>query len=402
MRPDVLVSPEPRRASLLGVAAGCAAGFSTGWNISNIGAVAPSLAREYGISVAAIGLFTGGFYLAHSTLQLPAGKASDRFGPRIVSLVGLALVVLFNALAMVVLDPAAAVGARIVVGVGTALGFVGALEYVRAVGGSVAVGLFGGVGVGAGAVALAVVPQVEPAAGWRAPFLTASLVGLLGLVFLGAAPDARRHPTERERTPTVGIVSLLAGRRLRQIGIVYAGSLGLSIVVGNWIVTLLVREGGVSHAAAGPIASLSLFAGILTRPLGGWALRWGTRGIRIAVGVSIAGGIVGTLALTAARPLPLTIAGSLLVGLSSGFPFAPALAAAARARPDAPGAAVGFVNMCGGLTILLGVPLLGLTFSLPGGGRTGFVAVALLWSACVLAVPGAFAEEAKPRRREPL
>jgi hypothetical protein len=49
--------------------------------------------------------------------------------------------------------------------------------------------------------------------------------------------------------------------------------------------------------------------------------------------------------------------------------------------------------MCGALTILVGVPLLGLAFSLPGGGRTGFVAVALLWGACALAVPGALTEE---------
>jgi len=44
---------------------------------------------------------------------------------------------------------------------------------------------------------------------------------------------------------------------------------------------------------------------------------------------------------------------------------------------------------------------LGLAFSLPGGGRTGFVAVALLWTACVLAVPGALIEERAKTRRFP-
>jgi len=83
-----------------------------------------------------------------------------------------------------------------------------------------------------------------------------------------------------------------------------------------------------------------------------------------------------------------------LIGLAAGFPFAPALSAAVRARPDAPATAIGFVNMCGALTILLGVPLLGLTFSIPGGGRTGFVAVALLWGACALAVPEALTDPA--------
>ena len=58
--------------------------------------------------------------------------------------------------------------------------------------------------------------------------------------------------------------------------------------------------------------------------------------------------------------------------------------------------------MCGGLAILIGVPLLGLSFSLPGGGRAGFATVALLWGACVFAIPGAFADDAESRRPEPL
>jgi hypothetical protein len=56
-------------------------------------------------------------------------------------------------------------------------------------------------------------------------------------------------------------------------------------------------------------------------------------------------------------------------------------------RPDAPGAAVGFVNMIAAVTILVGTPLLGLTFSLPGDGRIGFALVAALCLATVLVRP---------------
>ena len=56
-------------------------------------------------------------------------------------------------------------------------------------------------------------------------------------------------------------------------------------------------------------------------------------------------------------------------------------------RPDAPGAAVGFVNMIAAVTILVGTPLLGLTFSLPGNGRIGFAAVAALCLLTVLRPP---------------
>jgi hypothetical protein len=37
--------------------------------------------------------------------------------------------------------------------------------------------------------------------------------------------------------------------------------------------------------------------------------------------------------------------------------------------------------------ILAGTPLVGLTFALPGRGRIGFVAVAVLWAASLLALP---------------
>src|SRR5438034_6245877 len=146
-----------RRRMRLRVAGGCAAGFATGWNAANIGAVAPTLAHDYHTSLAVVGLFTGGFYLAHSLLQIPAGTISDRVGPRATALIGLLLVLVCNAFAMVAAQPLLAIGAR--VGVGTALGFIGALEYVRAVGTPVALGLFGAVATAAGAFALAVVPQ---------------------------------------------------------------------------------------------------------------------------------------------------------------------------------------------------------------------------------------------------
>ena len=53
---------------------------------------------------------------------------------------------------------------------------------------------------------------------------------------------------------------------------------------------------------------------------------------------------------------------------------------AVRLRPDAPAAAVGFVNGCAVLVILVGTPLAGLTFGLPGDGRLAFVAIGLLWA----------------------
>lgn len=383
------------RSRSLCVAAGCAVGFATGWNAANVGAVAPGLAHAYGSSVAVIGLFTGGFYLAHSALQMPAGRLSDHFGARAIALVGLAIVIVFNLLALLTPRPTLGIGARIGCGIGTGLGFIGAIEYVRAIASPMALGLFGGVGTAAGAVALAVVPQLEPLVGWRAPFESAFVVALAGLGLMAAVPPVR-HP--RRVRPAVRIRTLARDRRLRAIAAVYAGTLGLSVIAGNWIVALLVRNGITSTSVAGLVASLTLLTGILTRPLGGWLSSRGARQTRTALVASIGAGAVGMLMLAAADTLALAIAGAVVVGLASGLPFAPAVAAATRARPDATGAAIGFINTLYAVTVLVGVPVLGATFALPGAGRIGFVVLALLWAACLLALPFALGES---RRYQP-
>jgi hypothetical protein len=161
----------------------------------------------------------------------------------------------------------------------------------------------------------------------------------------------------------------------------HSASFGLSVVIGNWVVTLLERAGGEPKGIAGVAGGLTLFLGIVTRPLGGrighvWLLR-----------ASFVAGGLGTALLAVASPLGLAIAASALVGLAAGLPFAPSFARAARLRPDAPAAAVGFVNMTAAVTILVATPLLGQSFSLPGNGRIGFAVVAALWAVAAFAVP---------------
>jgi hypothetical protein len=48
---------------------------------------------------------------------------------------------------------------------------------------------------------------------------------------------------------------------------------------------------------------------------------------------------------------------------------------------------VGLVNACAALVIVAGAPLVGLTFSLPGDGRIGFVALGVLAALSALATP---------------
>jgi nitrate/nitrite transporter NarK len=368
------------------IVGGCALGLASGWNIANTGAVATPLADAYGVSLAVIGLFTTALFATHMAMQIPGGRSSDRYGARRTGLGALVVIAAFAGLTMIAADAWLGLLGRALTGIGTGVGFIAGSAYVRAMGGSPAAqGLFGGFGLGGGGLALAVVPQVEGWLGWRAPYATSVVIALAALVVVGLAPrDRPKQLPEREQGHHAGV---LRDRRLYRIAALYAASLGLSVAVGNWVVTLLERHEGLDKGAAGAIAALTLALGIVTRPLGGWILREHPSRTRVAVGASLAAGAAGTLLLAPGGPPVVAALGAALVGVAAGIPFAPSFTGSALMRPDAPAAAVGFVNgvACG--AILAATPLLGLAFSLPGDGRAGFAVVAILWVAALAALP---------------
>jgi MFS family permease len=370
------------------VVGGCALGLATGWNIANTGAVATPLADAYGVGLAVVGLLTTALFATHIAVQIPGGRWADRYGARRTGLVALVVTTTFASCSM--LAPAAWLGllTRALTGFGTGAGFIAGSAYIRAMGGSPAAqGLFGGFGLGGGGLALAVVPHVEGWVGWRAPYATSAAVALLALALLVLAPaDRPRALPVREPEHHA---SVLRDRRLYRIAALYSASLGLSVALGNWVVTLLDRHGGLDKGAAGAIGALTLVLGIVTRPLGGWILREHPGRTRVAVAASLAGGAAGTLLLALAEPPAVAALGAALVGVAAGIPFAPSFTGPALLRPDAPAAAVGFVNGTAGAAILVLTPLLGLTFSLPGEGRAGFAVAAALWLAALAVLPTA-------------
>ena len=364
------------------LAGGSAVGFSAGWNIADTGAVAEDLADAYAVSLGVVGLFTAVLFLVHLVMQLPAGRLSDRFGPAGTCAAGLAAMVLGNAVASIAAEAWLALGARGLVGVGTALGFIGGSDFVRASGGSpFAQGLYGGLATAGGGVALAVVPASEPALGWRAPFVTAIVVAFAAALLLAAAPRPRRAPHgEAVRPP---IRHLAADTHLLRLAVVFAASFGLSVVVANWVVTLLERETSLSSTAAGAIGALTLVLGVVSRPLGGWILARRPRHVRGATAGAALLGAAGTLAL-ASGSLPLAALGAVLVGLCSGVSFAPAFTGAATLHPGGPATAIGFVNSAGALTIVVGSALVGAAFA-ADLGTWAFLALAGIWAASALA-----------------
>ena len=362
-------------------------GLAVGWNITNVGAVAEPLADAYGIGLGVVGLFTTSLFLVHALVQIPGGRRADRHGAFPVALAALLVMAAGNGLLLAAPEPTLGIALRALVGLGTGVAFVAGSDYVRAAGGGpVAQGVFGGSAMAGGGLALAVVPALHGPLGWRAPFATALAAALAGLVVLVLSP---RPLAGREERPGTSLRALLRDRRLDRLAVAHMASLGLNAVVANWAVTLLTRAGGYSLAVAGVASALTLAAGIVGRPLGGWLARRDPARGRALVAASLGAGSAGTALLLPAGPLALVFAACALVGFGAGLAFAPVFAAAAALRPAGPGAAVGLVNMAGNLVIVAGTPLLGLSFALPGDGRAGFAVVAALWAAALLALPRA-------------
>lgn len=334
--------------------------------------------------LAVVGLFTTALFVTHFLGQVPAGRLIDRYGARRVGLGALAIVAVANALALAAPRLEIVLGARLLMGFGTAAGFLAGSDSIRRAGGSATLqGLYGGITLAGPGLALAVVPVLAGPFGWRAPFLS-GLVLALACVPLVAV--ARADVPVDEAHERASAAELFRNRRLYRFAAVHAASFGLSVVIGNWVVTLLEHDGW-SRSTSGVVGALVLFCGLLTRPLGGWLLRRDPNRARLWVAVSLAAGAAATVVLAANLPLAMLVGAAALVGLAAGIPFAPAFAGAQRLRPDAPGTAIGVVNSFAALTIVAGTPLLGLAFDPLGHGRAGFVAVAVVWALALFAVP---------------
>ncbi len=363
-------APE-RGAILAGLVVGC---FLT-WNVSNVGAAADPLADAYGVSLAVIGLLTTALFVTHLLSQLPAGIWSDRIGPHRVALVACGAAALGNAVLLIDDEIALGIVGRLVVGVGSGAGFVAGLDLVRAAGGGpVLHGVYGGATMAGGGLALVIVPPLTDAAGWRATYAAA-----LVLAVAAALPTGFVRGLRRVGASTRGV---LGDRRLLPLGVLQAATFGLAVIAGNWVVPLLERQ-DVSSAVAGALGGLVLLAGIVTRPLGGGAVHRRPAGTPRLLAGSLVAVALGCLLLAAGGPTWLSGLGALCLGLAAGLPFAAIFEAAQRLRPDAPGAAVALVNACAVLAVLIGTPLAGAAFALPGDGRIAFAAIAFLAAAAL-------------------
>lgn len=267
--------PAGRRA--VPTAALLAARIVYAFNWYDVGAVLPSIGSGLGAGPAALGIVLGSFLLGVGIFQVPAGFASLRFGPRRVSLAGLALLGVASLVSGAAPTWPILAATRFAAGVGAAFFFSPALSLIASYFPSgrrgPVIGLFnGGFSLG-GAAGLFLGALVGASLGWG------GALAIGGVAMLGSAAVcwATLPRTDRPATPPPPAEIRDAGRAVLRSRSIWALSLALT---GFWGAIYIVAQYFVAFAdAAHPAWTGDVAAGLAALvvvlsfpggPLGGW------------------------------------------------------------------------------------------------------------------------------------
>jgi sugar phosphate permease len=321
-------------------AAGAAVSFVTGLPV-----LAPTLRDSFGLSLGEVGLLLAAAWVGSTVTLLPWGLAADRFGERLVLVLGLGgasacLVAAGYAssfgLLLVLLTLAGASGASVNSASGRAvMQWFGEHERGLALGiRQTAIPLGGLVGA-------LVVPALAAAGGTRAAFFflgaccaTGAAVGALVL----------RQREQEDGVDASSIASTLGNGRLWRLCLGSGVYLYAQIAIVGFAVVFLHDEYGLSEGSAALVLAVSqVLAAALRIGAGRWSDLVGSRVVPLRyVGLAVVAGLAFT-ALVARGPLwLLVIALALAGGLSMGWNGLAFAAAAELAGARRSGASIGF------------------------------------------------------------
>ena len=325
--------------------------------------VAPSvmvedLMRDFAVTGAVLGNLSALYFYAYAGLQIPIGMALDYWGPRRM----LTFAMLIAGTGSVIFAGAEALElaylGRLMIGIGSAVGFVGSLKiathwfppnrFAFVSGMSMLVAMAGGM-MGQAPLA-AIVGEV----GWRAALFGAGVfaVALALATWVVVRDDPPGVVPSKPQVSGRGVwqdLKEVVGRRQNWLIAIYSGLMSGPMLsyAGLWGVPHLMQLYELDRPAAAAMTSLMLFGWMVGAPSAGWLSdRVGRRRWPMAAAAGITLGC--WILIFYAGGLPLEIAGAVL--FLAGMSAAGMVVSYAAAREHSPtkisGAVTGFVNMC--------------------------------------------------------
>ena len=183
--------------------------------------LAPTLVTEFALNARDLGLLAGGYFLGFAAMQLPLGNWLDRFGPRTVIVLFLALAVVGCVAFSMATSFIGLLAARALCGVGVCACLMAPLtgyrrwfqpaNQIRANAWMLMVGAFGMV------ASTLPVQWLVPQVGWRVLFVgLGALVALAALLIMWVVPAWEREPFQAQVTAP-GYAEVWASRHFRSL-----------------------------------------------------------------------------------------------------------------------------------------------------------------------------------------
>jgi MFS family permease len=246
--------------------------------------LAPVFSAELGLQAADLGLLAGAYFFGFAALQLPLGRALDRFGPRRTSMVLLAVAVLGCALFALATRLPSLIAARVLIGAGMAAGLMAPLTAYRRVFSPAAqlranswMLMTGSLGMVASTLP---VQMLLPALGWRGLFWAVAVMLLVALMLIAmllpADPGAASATGTRKDTASAPLPSTLslADADVQQAAL-QSGS--YAVIVRHPLFVRLAPLGFFLYG--GLVAVQSLWAGPWLTRVSGWTATQAAQGL---------------------------------------------------------------------------------------------------------------------------
>lgn len=350
--------------------------------------VSPSVFEDewlvwFSIDTAVLGTIVSMYYFSYSWMQVPLGVLFDKFGPRIlisvaglICSVGLLLIVVSNSIFL-------AGFARLLMGLGSACGFLGTLKIATLCFPSERIGAIGGIttafGTVGGIIGGAPLSYLGDCIGWKGAMIVLSVIGLvISLVAWFSLSKLHHHVTKSLEHKHLSLKDLFAGVA-SVVKSPYAWKIALfafcmyaplSAFADLWAIPFLKDTYGFKKEYAAFLLAF-MFVGVI---VGGFLLdtmirRYGDEKAMVM------GGIGSFASIVVVIYVPLPDYALMFALFLSGFFFAPECIAFGKVCTVVPekmgGTAVGFTNMITMFSGFLLQPLIGFILKLFNPGEFG-------------------------------
>lgn len=314
------------------------------------------LMRDFAVGAAVLGNLSALYFYAYAGLQIPVGVMVDRWGARRMIASALTLAAVGSLLFGMAENIGLAYAGRLMIGFGSAFGFVGTLSLISRwfpphrfaflSGLTMFVAMMAGIG---GQAPLAAVVET---AGWRATMVAAGVFGfvlaaMVWLVVRNTPDHAAPEPARKSGGHMLrDLKETLTDLRVCNIALAALSLSGPMLAVGGlWGVPYLIARYGVDRPQAAFIASLMFVGWAVGAPTSGWLSdRIRRRKLPMVAAAALA---LASLAAAFYVPgLPLAATGALffITGLCSSMMVVCFALVREITAPDIHGTVIGFVN----------------------------------------------------------